>query len=94
MSVIDRLSVFREPNTETGGGRNSVALMFNSSVFVLILGNPGLPLGISMCHWPRVFFFLCRDELKPFRNTTEEESKDGDDCRTRQFIYLTSTSVV
>lgn len=51
LPLFDRSSVFGD-----GGVRNSgveAALMFNSSLFVLIRGNPGFPLGITVCRRPQ-----------------------------------------
>lgn len=58
LALFDTSSLFRESNTESRRWQEfrsqRAALMFNSSVFVLIQGNLGLPLGVSMCRRPRV----------------------------------------
>ena len=72
-----------------GGGRNSgleAALMFNSSMFVLIRGNPALPLGIPECRRPRVCWAEARQEYDGRGGGSKDGGESGD-CMMR-LVYL------
>ncbi len=91
-SLFDRSSVFRD-----GVGMNSgveAALMFNSSLFVLIRGNPGLPLGVSVCRRPRVCCCCCAETTESATGKRQDKPKSEDDSDEAVYLPNCHASVV